>query len=250
VALIETGRRRDEELSDGSILIVDDDADIRLFVRASLEAEGYNVAEAPDGDTALRLCDETDPAVVILDLTLGQPDGLEVCRRIRQRSNVPIIMLTARAEEIDEAMCLAAGADDYVTKPVSGRILALRVAAQLRRATAEPVKESNGSVSKERTRLTWESLEIDLGAREVRINSSVVSLTATEFDLLRLLMEHPRQVFSREQLAPVIGASQNFGLDHALDTHASRLRLKIRRAGGPEVVVSVRGVGYRLSAPK
>lgn len=238
-------------MGDNDILVVDDEADVRLFVRTSLEAEGYSVIEAPDGDTALLLCSTSEPAVIVLDLMLGQPDGLEVCRRLRQKSNVPIIMLTSRSDEIDEAMCLAAGADDYVTKPVSGRIIALRVAAQLRRTSFKPeptedvLEPPEGS-----SKLSWGSIEIDLAAREVRVHSQLISLTLTEFELLKLLMEHPRQVFTRAQLAPIIGASHNFGLDHALDTHASRLRLKIRKAEGPEVVIAVRGVGYRLSAPK
>jgi DNA-binding response OmpR family regulator len=238
-------------VSVGDILVVDDDADVRLFVRVSLEAEGYGVLEAADGDTALRLCSESEPSVIVLDLALGQPDGLEVCRRLRNKSNVPIIMLTSRADEIDQAMCLAAGADDYITKPVSSRIIALRVAAQLRRATFKPVPDKDAKQSPlANTKLAWESIEIDVVAREVRVNSTLVSLTATEYELLKLLMEHPKQVFTRAQLAPTIGASQNFGLEHALDTHASRLRLKIRNAGGVEIVAAVRGVGYRLSAPK
>jgi DNA-binding response OmpR family regulator len=237
-------------LSLGSVLIVDDDADVRLFVRTSLEAEGYRVVEAPDGDTALQIFEQVHPTAVVLDLMLGLPNGLEVCRQLRQKSNVPIIMLTSRNEEIDEAMCLSAGADDYVTKPVSGRIIALRVAALLRRSAAEPSREGTSLPSDEPKRLVWGPIEMDIDAREVQVDSSVVPLTHTEFDLLRLLMEHPRQVFTREQLAPIIGASKNFGLSSAIDAHASRLRLKIRHAGGPEVVVAVRGVGYRLSAGK
>lgn len=120
-----------------TILIVDDDPDVRLFVRTSLEAEGYSVIEAPDGDTALLLFIKSEPAAIVLDLELGQPDGLEVCRRIRQRSSVPIIMLTWHTAEADQAICLAAGADDYVSKTVSGRIIALRVAAQLKRAPVQ-----------------------------------------------------------------------------------------------------------------
>ena len=229
--------------------MVDDDEDVRIFIRTSLEAEGYIVIEAPDGDTALSICTESEPAVIILDLGLGQPDGLEVCRRLRQSSNVPIIMLTSHTEEIDEAMCLAAGADDYVTKPVSGRIITLRVAAQLRRAAFKPVQEEAIDESEGQNQLSWGSIKIDVLAREVRVKSVIVSLTATEFELLKLLIEHPRQVFTRDQLAPIIGAVQSFGQEHALDTHASRLRVKIRKAGGPDVVISVRRVGYRLSIP-
>jgi DNA-binding response OmpR family regulator len=242
-------RRKDEELSKGAVLIVDDDADVRLFLRTSLEAEGYRVVEAPDGDTALRIFKESLPSAVLLDLMLGQPDGLEVCRRLRQDSNVPILMFTSRSDEIDEAMCLAAGVDDFVSKPVSGRIIALRVASLLRRSVAEPYREANQLAAVEPKRLVWGPIAMDIDAREVEVNSSIVALTHTEFDLLRLLMEHPRQVFTREQLTPIIGASSNFGVTSAIDAHASRLRLKIRHAGGPEVIVAVRGVGYRLSAP-
>ena len=233
-----------------TILIVDDYADSRLFVRTSLESEGYKVVEVSDGNMALSFCDASDPDLIILDLMLGQPDGLEVCRQIRQKSSVPIIMLTSRSTEIDEAMSLAAGADDFLSKPVSGRILSLRVASQLRHTAYESADKESGSKHNETNILSWGSIEIDVKAREVRIDSKVIALTITEFEFLKVLVGSPKQVFTREQLAPVIGASSSFGLEHALDTHASRLRLKIRRAGGPDVVVSVRGVGYRLSAPK
>lgn len=237
-------------MSNESILVVDDDEDIRIFIRTSLEAKGYTVIEAPDGDTALSICADSEPAVIILDLGLGQPDGLEVCRRLRQSSNVPIIMLTSHTEEIDEAMCLAAGADDYVTKPVSGRIITLRVATQLRRAAIKVISNDAPVITEAQNTLSHESIEMDVLAREVRVNSAIISLTVTEFEILKLLMENPRQVFTRDQFAPILGATLNFGLDHALDTHASRLRAKIRKAGGPDVVISVRRVGYRLSAPK
>jgi CheY-like chemotaxis protein len=124
----------------GSVLVVDDDADVRHFVRASLEAEGYGVIEAQDGETALRLVSECDPAAIILDLNIGQPNGLEVCRSVRHTSNVPIVMHTSYSSEIDEAMCLAAGADDYLTKPTSGRIIALHLASQLKRTSVTPIQ--------------------------------------------------------------------------------------------------------------
>jgi len=236
-------------LDEDLILVVDDDADVRLFIRTSLEVEGYKVSEASNGVAALQLFDEIHPAVVVLDLMLGQPDGLEVCRRLRQHSNVPIIMLTSRNEEIDEAMCLSAGANDYVTKPVSGRIIALRVAVQLRHRNVESPVAVQLSPSSDSSRLSWGTIDMDVEAREVRINSTIVPLTQTEFDLLKLLLEHPRQAFTRERLAPVIGADRSFGVSGAIDAHASRLRVKIRKVGGPDVVVAVRGVGYRLSTP-
>jgi len=227
-------------MQNAMILIVDDNEDVRQFVRASLEQEGFQVSEAIDGTSALTVFQEIKPSVVILDLTMGQPDGFEVCREIRKVSNVPIIMLTVRSEELDEAMCLAAGADDYITKPVSARILALRVSAQLRHA--------NPALKESRERLTFGPLELNLESRELQIGDTSVSLTRTEFDFLRLLMEQPKRVFTREQIIETIGGSQYFGSDHLLDTHASRLRIKIRSAGGPNVISAVRSVGYRLSA--
>ena len=125
------------------ILVVDDNPDIRHFVRASLESEGFRVIEAIDGESALSTFHESKPAVVILDLSIGQPDGFEVCREIRKSSTTPIIMLTNRGEEMDEAMCLAAGADDYITKPVSSRILNLRVTTQLRHRNVKPAHVVN-----------------------------------------------------------------------------------------------------------
>lgn len=125
-------------MNNNAVLIVDDDVDARYFLRTSLESSGYTVIEAPEGNTAIRLYHEFKPAVVVLDLGIGHPDGLEVCRTMRRTSNVPIIMLTSHTSEIDEAMCLAAGADDFVTKPVTSRIIALHVAAQIRRATLTP----------------------------------------------------------------------------------------------------------------
>ena len=227
-------------MQNAMILVVDDNEDVRQFVRVSLEQEGFQVTEAVDGNSALAVFEEVKPAVVILDLTMGQPDGFEVCREIRKVSNVPIIMLTVRSEELDEAMCLAAGADDYITKPVSARILALRVTTQLRHI--------NPAVRESRERLAFGPMELNLESRELIIGEAVVSLTRTEFDFLRLLMEQPKRVFTRDQIIEAIGGSQYFGSDHLLDTHASRLRIKIRTAGGPNVISAVRSVGYRLSA--
>ena len=124
------------------ILIVDDNPDVRLFVRTSLEEEGFRVIEAANGIDGLALFAKAQPKIVILDLSIGQPDGFEVCRRIRLSSSVPVIMLTNRGEELDEAMCLAAGADDYITKPVSARILGLRVTTQLRHSSISADRKS------------------------------------------------------------------------------------------------------------
>ncbi len=220
------------------VLVVDDNEDIRVFVRASLEGEGFRVIEAIDGESALEKFNESKPAVIILDLSIGQPDGFEVCREIRKSSSVPIIMLTNRGEEMDEAMCLAAGADDYITKPVSSRILNLRVTTQLRHRSLK--------TSHTPTLLEAENLHLNTETRELLVGNERVALTKTEYDFLKLLMEQPTRVYSRDQVTEAIGGSVEFSSDHLLDTHASRLRLKIKAAGGPRVISAIRGVGYRL----
>ncbi len=225
-------------MSNELILVVDDNKDVRAFVRTALEVEGYSVLEASGGAEALINFQANKVSLVILDLNMGQPDGFEVCRELRRTSNVPIIMLTDRGEEMDEAMCLASGADDYITKPVSPRILALRVATQIRHAKSESAKRVGT--------FNANGLTLDLETRTLHIDQATLSITRTEFDFLRLLMEHPKRVFTREQVIQAIGGSSDFSSDHFLDTHASRLRLKIKNAGGPKVIVAVRGVGYRL----
>ena len=232
--------KRKSPLSSELILIVDDNKDVRAFVRAALEAEKYEVVEAIDGNDALLKFHLNSPAVVVLDLNMGHPDGFEVCREIRRRSVVPIIMLTDRGSEVDEAMCLAAGADDYISKPVSPRILALRVSTQIRHSRSK-VKQQIGIIS-------THGLALNLETRQLDFEGGRISVTRTEFDFLRLLMEHPHKVFTREEVIKAIGSSAEFSTDHFLDTHASRLRLKIKRVGGPKVIMGVRGVGYRLTA--
>lgn len=227
-------------MSNELILIVDDNKDVRTFVRTALEVEGYQVVEAVDGTDALNKFQSNNPAVVILDLSMGYPDGFEVCREIRRNSTVPLIMLTDRGEELDEAMCLAAGADDFITKPVSPRILALRVSTQIRHSRSEK--------SQRLGMLTAGGLTLNLETRQVHFDEGQVAVTRTEFDFLKLLMEHPRKVFTREEVISAIGGMADFSNDHFLDTHASRLRLKIKSTGGPKVISAVRGVGYRLIA--
>ena len=220
------------------ILVVDDNEDIRFFVKTALAAEGFEIIEAANGKIALEIFHRKEPAVIILDLSIGQPDGFEVCREIRKTSSVPIIMLTNRGEEMDEAMCLAAGADDYITKPVSSRILNLRVTTQLRHRSLRP------SVTP--LLLEAENISLKTESRELMVGTERVALTKTEYDFFHLLMEQPTRVFTRDQVIEAIGGSVDYASDHLLDTHASRLRLKIKAAGGPRVISAIRGVGYRL----
>jgi DNA-binding response OmpR family regulator len=225
-------------MSRDRILIVDDNEDIRIFVRAALTPEGFDVIEASNGADALAIFKKSEPAVIILDLSIGQPDGFEVCREIRKSSTVPIIMLTSHVEEMDEAMCLAAGADDYITKPVSARILALRTTTQIRHRAAQSIVQ--GAI------ITAGPLTLNTETRELTVESKKVELTRTEYDFLHLLITNPKRVFTREQIAEAIGSSLEYSSDHLLDTHASRIRMKIREVSEIKVLHAVRGVGYRL----
>lgn len=225
-------------MPNGLILIVDDNEDIRNFVRLVLEPEGYRIIEAEEGNSALEKVETADPDLIILDLSIGQPDGMDVCRSIRKNSMVPIIILTSHDGEVDEAMCLAIGADDFIVKPVGPRILVLRVATQMRHKRAIA-----GTKSK---LLKADGLVLDLGARELTVEGNRLPLTRIEFDFMELLMREPKRVFTREQIIEAIGGSVDFSSDKLIDTHASRIRVKVRDAGGPNVLIAVRGVGFRL----
>ena len=221
-----------------SVLVVDDEPIVREVVVSYLKREGYQTLEAADGDAARALIEKEPPALVILDVMLPGTDGFELCRWVRARSDVPVILLTARGEETDRIVGLELGADDYVTKPFSPRELAARVRTVLRRAAP--------GVST-RERLTFKELEVDARTREVRRRGSLVELTAREFDLLWFLAGHPRQVFSRDLLMERV-----WGYAAALDTgtvtvHIRRLREKIEEdPSHPRYLQTVWGVGYRF----
>jgi two-component system response regulator ResD len=222
-----------------TVLVVDDEPIVREVVVRYLEREGYKTLEAGDGDLARRLVEQHSPSLVVLDLMLPGIDGLELCRWIRGRSELPIIMLTARGEEADRIVGLELGADDYVTKPFSPRELATRVRTVLRRSTPE---------AKRAERLAFGDLVIDARTREVTKARAELRLTVKEFDLLWFFASHPRQVFSRDQLMDRV-----WGYEAALDTgtvtvHVRRVREKIEDdPAHPRVLQTVWGVGYRFS---
>ena len=222
-----------------TVLVVDDEPTIREIVVGYLEREGYRTLEAADGDRARALVEQDPPDLVVLDLMLPGTDGLELCRWIRSRSRLPVIMLTARGEESDRIVGLELGADDYVTKPFSPRELAARVRTVLRRAEPEGGPDE---------RLAFEELSIDAATREVTKNGKGLKLTAREFDLLWFLASHPRRVFSREQLMRRV-----WGYAAALDTgtvtvHIRRLREKLEDdPSHPRHLETVWGVGYRFT---
>ena len=222
-----------------TVLVVDDEPIVRDVVVRYLQRDGFDTLVAADGHTARALIEEAPPQLVVLDVMLPGIDGLALCRWIRARGDLPVIMLTARGEEADRIVGLELGADDYVTKPFSPRELAVRVQTVLRRAqpsasTAEP--------------LSFDGLSIDPGTREVVRNGDLLRLTAKEFDLLFFLASNPRQVFSRDQLMGRV-----WGYESAVDTgtvtvHVRRLRAKIERdPSAPEHLETVWGVGYRFT---
>jgi DNA-binding response OmpR family regulator len=222
-----------------TILVVDDEARIVKLVRDYLERAGFGVLSARDGETALTLARVEKPDLIILDLMLPGVDGLDVCRRLRQESGVPIIMLTARVEEADRIVGLELGADDYVTKPFSPRELVARVRATLRRA--------NGQVGPA-TILRAGDVELDTAALTATVAGQAVDLTATEFHLLATLVRQPGRIFSREQLLEAVHGVAFDGFDRSVDSHIKNLRRKIEpNPRQPRYIQTIYGVGYRFA---
>ncbi len=221
-------------------LLIEDDTDDRLSIRLQLELMGFTVYDTPTKVEAEELFSQRDYSIVLIHLGHSQLESMQICRSIRAESTVPIIMLTSRDEVIDEEMALAAGADDYITKPIVDRILTSRVTQQVKRGQTQRAPRANI--------LTWGPLEMDLSQHSFRISGKEVMLTNSEFQFLQLLMANPKRIFSREQILQTIGSFRGVGSDHLVDSHASRIRKKIREAGGPEVIAVVRSVGFRLAA--
>jgi DNA-binding response OmpR family regulator len=221
------------------VLVVEDDPTVQEVVVRYLEREGLSVQTASDGRAALARADERWPDIVILDLMLPQLDGIEVCRRLRAKAPVPVIMLTARGDEDVRVVGLELGADDYITKPFSPRELTARVKAVLRRA--------GGSVTAVATagRIETGSLAIDVGAHEVTRDGALLSLTAREFDLLIVLATRPRQTFRREELLEHVWG-YTYGDSATVTVHVRRLREKLEDdPSTPRHLTTVWGVGYR-----
>ncbi len=224
------------------ILVVDDETSIREVLTRYLEREGYRVEVAADGQSALLAAATSTPDLIVLDLMLPGIDGLEVCRRLRSQSAVPIIMLTARDEEADKLIGFTTGADDYLTKPFSPAELVLRVKAVLRRAdaTAAPAQAQDDT-------LHFGEFVISPAFRRVEVAGRAVELTAKEFDMLLLLVRHPGQVFSRSQLLDHIWDYDYYGDSSTVTVHISRLREKLEPdPAHPRYIKTVWGVGYKF----
>ncbi len=244
-----------------NILVVDDEVDICNLILSELEAEGHTVFQAFDGEEALQIVEKQLLHLVILDWMLPKLDGLTVCRRIRQSHLVPIIMLTARTQEVDRILGLEVGADDYVSKPFSIREVTARVRAMLRRVEldrgltgmqAQPTRERGATetpdkqkkLSAELPPIVRGSLQINRAERIVFLENTEIDLTPKEYDLIVLLANNPGRAFSREFLLQQLWGYDYDGFDRTVDTHITRLRKKLGSLG--EKIVTVWGVGYRF----
>ncbi|MEU8617444.1 response regulator transcription factor [Streptomyces sp. NPDC048623] len=223
-------------------LVVDDEVELARLVGDYLSREGFAVDVAHDGEHALELARAAAPDVVVLDVMMPGIDGVEVCRQLRTFTDAYVIMLTARAEEVDKIVGLSVGADDYLTKPFSPRELVARVKAMLRRPRTSPSGADHASPVRRFGELT-----IDPEAREVSVADRRVELTRLEFDLLEALSARPRLAFSRRRLIEQVWAKDWGGDEHIVDVHIAHLRRKLGDApAAPRYVLTVRGVGYRM----
>jgi two-component system alkaline phosphatase synthesis response regulator PhoP len=221
------------------ILLVDDEPDLRRMVRRYLTAEGFDVVEAADGASALARLGRSAPDLVVLDVGMPGQDGFAVLQEIRRTSDLPVIMLTARAEEVDRVVGLTIGADDYVTKPFSPRELVARVRAVLRR----------GRLTRSDEVLDFEEITVDLARRQVMTDARSVELSALEFDLLAALASAPGRVFTRGQLLERVWGWDYFGSERVVDVHIGNLRKILDDdASDPRIIGTVRGVGYKFVA--
>ncbi len=229
-----------------TVMVVEDDADIRELLRYNFAQEGYGVEAAGDGEQALKLIERRVPDLLVLDLMMPGMSGLELCRKLRAvptTATLPILILTAKGEEVDRILGLEMGADDYVVKPFSPREVVARVKALLRRAV-RVAAEPDGAGVYEQGRL-----RIDFGTYEVSVAGEPRVLSLREFELLKFFVQHPGRVYSREQLLDLVWGRDTFVEPRTVDVHVRRLRKQIERDDEqPELILTVRGVGYRFNS--
>ncbi|HZJ27525.1 MAG TPA: response regulator transcription factor [Acidimicrobiia bacterium] len=229
-----------------TVLVVDDEQSYREALAVALEREGFSVVLAADGAEALERFDATRPSLVLLDVMLPKISGIDVCRELRSRSRVPIIMVSARNAEIDAVVGLEIGADDYVTKPFRLRELVARVRAGLRRSPVE-----GGADAAPGELLEVGDVRLDAARHEVFVRGELTALPLKEFELLELLLAHAGRVLTRDALIDRVWGPNYFGDTKTLDVHVKRLRAKVESdSARPERIVTVRGVGYRYERPR
>lgn len=229
------------DMDERCVLIIEDEQAIVDILKFNFTKEGYNVLEAMDGQTGLELALSENPDLILLDVMLPKMDGFEVCKKIREKSSVPIIMLTAREEEVDKVLGLELGADDYMTKPFSIRELTARVKANLRRTSIDRAQASQDNSAS----ISSGDLTINVDRYEVSKNGKVIDITLREFELLKFLATQPERIFSRENLLENVWGYEYYGDVRTVDVTVRRLREKIEDDPGmPRYIITKRGVGY------
>ena len=235
-----------------TILIVDDEQPIIDILIYNLERDGYEFLQANDGEEAIRLAFEKKPDLILLDVMLPKVDGLTVCKKIKNSFNIPIIMISAKSEEIDKIVGLEIGADDYITKPFSVREVAARVKANLRKAESnnQIAKSENTSISEKRENtIVIGDLYINLDKFEVRVRNKPIELTLREFEVLRYLANQPGQVVTRETLLEKVWGYEYYGDIRTVDVTVRRIREKIEKdTSSPKILITKRGVGYYIAS--
>ena len=239
-----------------TILIVDDEQPIVDILVHNLVKEGYKTIEANDGITAINMALEQRPDLILLDIMLPKMDGLSVCKRIKNSYNVPILMLTAKDEEIDKILGLELGADDYITKPFSVRELMARIKANLRKAdiiSENQIIEPTNSTSEKKkdSKIVVGDLELDLDKFEVKVRGEIIDLTLREFEVLKFLASQPEQVVTRETLLEKVWGYEYYGDIRTVDVTVRRIREKIEKdTSAPKILITKRGVGYYIASNK
>jgi len=232
-----------------TILIIDDEKPIVDILVYNLEKEGYNTLEANDGITAVEIALEKKPDLILLDIMLPKMDGLTVCKKIRTYLNVPILMLTAKDEEIDKILGLELGADDYITKPFSVRELMARIKANLRKSEIKENDTTSTPNATETKKIVVGILELDLDKFEAKVNGKVMDLTLREFEVLKYLASQAGQVITREVLLEKVWGYEYYGDIRTVDVTVRRIRGKIEKdTANPEILITKRGVGYYIKA--
>ena len=241
------GESQNEEIKK-KILVVDDEKSIVDILVYNLQKEGYQTLEANDGDMAIKIANEEKPDLILLDIMLPKTDGLTVCKSLRHSLNVPILILSAKDEEIDKILGLELGADDYITKPFSVRELMARVKANLRKAEVSNQSEENDETKKVNNIIELGELVIDLDRFEVKVRGEVIDLTLREFEVLRYLANQKGQVVTREILLEKVWGYEYYGDIRTVDVTVRRIREKIEKdTSSPKILITKRGVGYYLA---